>query len=100
MPQLIRSEDLLQRLKPRLSQCTSEAYVIALQPGVHHDDFSTASVVPHLRRLMTSTEGQASGRVSFQIPDVLGRLNVDELEIFLQRECKAEIMTVDSSSKS
>ena len=63
-------------------------------------DFALADAAPNLRQNMLLGEGRRSSKASFGVSDVLGELDVDEVESFLHKACKAEVLNVDASSKS
>ena len=83
-----------------MSYCPSDAYVIVFQPGVNAEDFVSYDAAPHLRRSL-DLEDQGSGKVksSFQVADVVGELDLDRLQLYLETKCEAGALSVDASSE-
>ncbi|KAI9772286.1 MAG: hypothetical protein M1840_001035 [Geoglossum simile] len=99
IPQILSSSSLTALIKSQLSHCPSDAYVIISQPGVNAEDFASYDAAPHLRRSL-DLEDQGSGKVksSFQVADVVGELDLDELQRYLQTKCEAGVLSVDAST--
>ncbi|KAI9785243.1 MAG: hypothetical protein M1816_000491 [Peltula sp. TS41687] len=99
IPQLIRSDILSQRLLDSLSSCSADTYIIAAQPAVHAADFLLPDAAPHLKRSMNLPDGDGDVKSSFSVADVLGELDIEEVEDFLHTKCNAEVMNVDAASQ-
>lgn len=93
--QISKADDLHESLQERLSRCSSDVYILAVQPSVNAADFRLPDAAPRLRERMVDDEARAS----FSVSDVLGELDVNIIESFLHKTCKAEIMNVDASSE-
>lgn len=93
--QLQTEAEVIATAKSYLSECPSDAYVVVSQPSVSQADYSNANAVPHLRQMMAAKATQT--KVS--IAEVVGNLEADDLQSYLQSQCGAGILTVDASSK-
>ncbi|KAH0541910.1 hypothetical protein FGG08_003630 [Glutinoglossum americanum] len=87
------------KIANQLSGCPSDAYVIISQPGVNAADFLPRDSAPHLRRSL-GLEDQGNGKVksSLQIADVVGELDLHELQQYLETACEAGVLSVDAST--
>ncbi|KAI9662189.1 MAG: hypothetical protein M1829_006171 [Trizodia sp. TS-e1964] len=90
---ILPSSALLENLKEKLSSCPSDAYIIVSQPGVNSlIDFEGPNSAQHLWRLYNNA-GQR-----FSIPNIIGNLNADELQAYLEQICDASLLSVDAST--
>ncbi|KAI9781937.1 MAG: hypothetical protein M1839_005530 [Geoglossum umbratile] len=99
IPQILSSSSLTALIKSQLSRCPSDAYVIISQPGANAEDFIPYDAAPHLRQSL-DLEDQGSGKVksSFQVADVVGELDLDEIQRYLETKCEAGVLSVDAST--
>ncbi|KAI9832850.1 MAG: hypothetical protein M1826_001016 [Phylliscum demangeonii] len=99
IPQLVITDAVLRNLQPRLSKCSSDTYIIFVQPNVNAADYEARDAVPYLKESMGLGKGQnVKTKASFGVSDVLGALDTDVLEEYLRNTCRAEVMNVDASS--
>ncbi|KAI9859633.1 MAG: hypothetical protein M1813_006564 [Trichoglossum hirsutum] len=99
VPQILSSSSLAAIVKSQLSNCPSDAYVIISQPGVNAADFVPLDSAPHLRRSI-DLEDQGNGKVksSFQVADVVGEFDLEDLQQYLETTCEAGVLSVDAST--
>ncbi|KAI9795887.1 MAG: hypothetical protein M1833_006614 [Piccolia ochrophora] len=99
IPQVLASSSLFDTVKESLGQCRSDVYVIVSQPHVNGADFTSAKAAPRLAEMVSG--GKKNGvKSSFGVSDVIGDLNVDGLQAFLEKKCKAEVSNIDASTGS
>ena len=97
IPQLSTSLQITQNVKQQLNKCPADAYVLVSQSAVHVSDFTAETSVPHLRRNMAGENGIKS---SWSVKDVLGSVNADEIQEFLEQQCDAGVLDADAASKT
>ena len=93
--QLTTASAITQNLKSRLATCSSDAYLIISQPGIDAADFTSPHISPRLRRSVNLEGGVKSG---FAVASVVGDLDLEELQNYLEKTCEASSLDVDASS--
>ncbi|RAK76047.1 Ac45/VOA1 transmembrane domain-containing protein [Aspergillus fijiensis CBS 313.89] len=94
--QLKTASSLLEDLSSKLSGCPSDYYVIASQPGVHSNDFSTLKSAPRLGAKLTGKDHTIRSRTI--INEVVGVLEARKVQELIEAECGAQSTIIDDSS--
>ncbi|KAI9840807.1 MAG: hypothetical protein M1837_001280 [Sclerophora amabilis] len=97
-PQLTSSSSLLQSIKQQLSSCSADSYLIISQPGVNSADFASASTSPTLHRHLDTKNADVETRSSYSVSEVVGDLDVAELQRYLGEHCDAEVTKLDGTT--
>lgn len=95
--QLKTASSLLEDLSSKLSGCPSDYYVIASQPGVHSNDFSTLKSAPRLGAKLTGKDHTIRSRTI--INEVVGVLEARKVQELIEAECGAQSTIIDASCK-
>ncbi|QSS50144.1 vacuolar ATP synthase subunit S1 [Histoplasma capsulatum var. duboisii H88] len=94
--QLESAHTLSSSLSSSLKSCSAAAYILISQPGVHARDYSTGYAAPQLRHRVLKLDGEVKG--SFVVSEVVGRVDVDELQGILEEGCGVEADRIDGSA--
>ncbi|KAL2358723.1 BIG/ATPase V1 complex, subunit S1 [Cryomyces antarcticus] len=92
--QAATSGRLASQISQALSECPSDTYILVSQPGVSAADFAGASSTPHLRKYIERENFSVVSSVA--VPDVVGALDTSAISKFLETDCKASPMSVDT----
>ncbi|EPS39381.1 hypothetical protein H072_6879 [Dactylellina haptotyla CBS 200.50] len=87
------AEQFLDAVKTTVSQCTSDAYILILQPGVHETDFRDSKSAPQIRKF-----SQSDSFVS--VMDAVGYVDLNVVEDYVKSRCQAHTVTVDASTSA
>ncbi|KAF3940271.1 hypothetical protein ABW19_dt0209744 [Dactylella cylindrospora] len=90
---LATGAEFLDAVKTTVSQCTSDAYILVLQPGVHESDFKDPRSAPQIKKF-----SQTSRFVS--VMDAVGYVDINEIEDYVKTRCQAHTVTVDASTST
>ncbi|KAF8468951.1 vacuolar ATP synthase subunit S1-domain-containing protein [Kalaharituber pfeilii] len=108
---VLTTTQFLEIAKELIAKCTSDAYVIARQPGIHASDFnrrhggvmSGTAGMPHMKRALLGEYGESKSQlvVPYGKKDASSATDIaDELKEFAKDRCGAEVVEVDPSSMS
>ncbi|KAF3916605.1 hypothetical protein ABW20_dc0103608 [Dactylellina cionopaga] len=87
------AEQFLDAVKTTVSQCTSDAYILVLQPGVHETDFKAPGSAPQIR-----TFSKTDRFISMM--DSVGYVDLNVIEEYVKTRCQAHTVTVDASTST
>ncbi|KAK6538192.1 hypothetical protein TWF694_011074 [Orbilia ellipsospora] len=87
------AEQFLDAVKTTVSQCSSDAYILVLQPGVHETDFRDSRSTPQMRKFSQTDR-------FLSVMDAVGYVDLNEVEEFVKRKCQAHTVTVDASTST
>ncbi|KAF3926524.1 hypothetical protein AA313_de0210167 [Arthrobotrys entomopaga] len=90
---LATAEQFLDVVKTTVSQCSSDAYILVLQPGVHETDFRDSRSTPQMRKFSQTDR-------FFSVMDSVGYVDLNEVEEFVKKKCQAHTVTVDASTST
>ncbi|KAJ6259898.1 hypothetical protein Dda_5542 [Drechslerella dactyloides] len=85
------AEQFLDAVKSTVSQCTSDAYILILQPGAHETDFKDPRSAPQIRKFAETDRFRS-------VMDAVGYVDLNVVEDFVKAKCQAHTVTVDASS--
>ncbi|KAK6344015.1 hypothetical protein TWF696_007663 [Orbilia brochopaga] len=88
-----RAEQFLDVVKATVSQCTSDAYILILQPGVHETDFKDPRSAPQIRKFSETDRFMS-------VMDAVGYVDLNVVEDYVKTKCQAHTVTVDASTSS
>ncbi|RAL15634.1 Ac45/VOA1 transmembrane domain-containing protein [Aspergillus homomorphus CBS 101889] len=94
--QLKTASSLLEDLSSKLSGCPSDYYVIASQPGVHSNDFSTLKSAPRLGAKLTGKDRTIRSKTI--VNEVVGVLEARKVQELIEAECGAQSTIIDASA--
>ncbi|KAK6362825.1 hypothetical protein TWF730_000278 [Orbilia blumenaviensis] len=86
-------ENFLEAVKNTVSQCTSDAYILVLQPGIHESDFRDPKSAPQIRRFSETNRFMG-------VMDAVGVVDLNLIEDYVKSRCQAHSVTVDASTSS
>jgi len=89
------AESFLNAVKSTISECSSDAYILISQPGLHSSDFIDPESAPRIRQFFEA----GTGRV-VTVENGVGSVNLDEVETYVKSTCQARVVTVDASTSS
>lgn len=92
-----------------ISPCTSDAYILVHQPGIHASDFKSGKCAPHMKRAMVSgreiekRDTSMQTQRTFEVPygrhlGDMDREVIEILEWWAKEKCAAEVVGIDASS--
>ncbi|KAF3912094.1 hypothetical protein ABW21_db0203754 [Orbilia brochopaga] len=87
------AEQFLDVVKATVSQCTSDAYILILQPGVHETDFKDPRSAPQIRKFSETDR-------FLSVTDAVGYVDLNVIEEYVKTKCQAHTVTVDASTSS
>ncbi|KAK6509070.1 hypothetical protein TWF481_003833 [Arthrobotrys musiformis] len=86
-------EQFLEAVKKTVSQCTSDAYILVLQPGIHESDFRDPRSAPQIRKFSETNR-------FLGVMDAVGTVDLNIVEDYVKSRCQAHSVTVDASTSS
>ncbi|KAF3218997.1 hypothetical protein TWF679_000408 [Orbilia oligospora] len=86
-------EQFLDAVKKTVSQCTSDAYILVLQPGIHESDFRDPKSAPQIRKFTETNR-------FLGVMDAVGTVDLNIIEDYVKSRCQAHSVTVDASTSS
>ncbi|KAK6536068.1 hypothetical protein TWF281_000314 [Arthrobotrys megalospora] len=86
-------EQFLEAVKNTVSQCSSDAYILVLQPGVHETDFRDPQSAPQIRKFSETDR-------FLGVMDAVGAVDLNAVEDYVKSRCQAHSVTVDASTSS